>query len=80
MQSRVLTSRELLKGMANGGDEGDLFKFLRRQLPYPIPTHILSAAVAAIADVADNPLKYQALHSEYFQFFLDRLPCLASYN
>jgi hypothetical protein len=67
MQSRVLTSRELLKDLAKEGEQGDLFKFLRRQLPYPIPSHILAAAVAAIADVADNPLKYQDLHSESFQ-------------
>jgi hypothetical protein len=64
MQSRVLTSRELLKDMAKGGDDGDLFRFLRKHLPYPIPSHILSAAVAAIAEVAENPLKYPALHSE----------------
>ncbi|KAG7350544.1 DUF445 domain containing protein [Nitzschia inconspicua] len=63
MQSRVLTARELLKDMASGGDDGDLFRFLRRQLPYPIPSSILSAAVSAIADVADNPLKYPAVHS-----------------
>jgi hypothetical protein len=64
MQSRVLTAKELLKDMAAGGDEGDLFRFLRTQLPYPIPSHILSAAVTAIADVAENPMKYPALHSE----------------
>jgi hypothetical protein len=67
MQSRVLTARELLKDMAKGGEEGDLFKFLRKQLPYPIPSHILSAAVAAIEDVANNPLKHQAIHCELSQ-------------
>ena len=64
MQSRVLTAKELLRDMANGGDDGDLYKFLRRQLPYPIPSQILSAAVAAIADVAENPIKYPELHSK----------------
>jgi hypothetical protein len=63
MQSRVLTARELLSDMAKGGDEGDLYKFLRRHLPYPIPHQILSAAVKAIQDVAENPIKYPELHS-----------------
>ena len=65
MQSRVLTARELLTDMANGGDDGDLFKFLRRHLPYPIPHQILSAAVKAIQDVANNPIKYPELRSKF---------------
>jgi uncharacterized membrane protein YheB (UPF0754 family) len=63
MQKRVLTATELLTDMASGGDEGDLYKFLRRHLPYPIPSHILSAAVAGIADIAMNPIKYPEVHS-----------------
>jgi hypothetical protein len=63
MQKRVLTAQQLLKDMASGGDDGDLFKFLRRHLPYPIPSQILSAAVAGVAEVADNPLKYPEIHA-----------------
>jgi hypothetical protein len=63
MSKRVLSSASLLQELADGGDEGDLFKFLRRQLPYPIPHHILSAAVVAIMEVANNPRLYPELHS-----------------
>ena len=62
MQRRVLTASALLNDMASGGDDGVLFQFLRRQLPYPIPNQVLSAAVAGIADVAANPFQYPELH------------------
>jgi uncharacterized membrane protein YheB (UPF0754 family) len=63
MSKRVLSSASLLQELADGGDEGDLFKFLRRHLPYPIPDHILSAAVTAIKEVANNPKLYPEVHS-----------------
>jgi hypothetical protein len=63
MQKRVLTAASLLHDMASGGDDGALFQFLRRHLPYPIPSQILSAAVAGIADIAADPLQYPELHS-----------------
>jgi hypothetical protein len=63
MQKRVLTASELFKDMTRDGDDGDLYKFLRRHLPYPIPSQILSAAVAGIADIASNPIKYPEVHS-----------------
>jgi hypothetical protein len=63
MQRRVLTASMLLDDMARGGDDSDLYKFLRRHLPYPIPGKILSAAVAGIAEIASNPLKYPEVHS-----------------
>lgn len=63
MQRRVLTAASLLRDMASGGDDGALFQFLRRHLPYPIPAQILSAAVAGIDDVASRPLEYPELHS-----------------
>lgn len=62
MSRRVLSSSSLLRDMADGGDDGDLFKFLRRHLPYPVPHHILSAAVSAIEEVGSNPKDYPELH------------------
>jgi uncharacterized membrane protein YheB (UPF0754 family) len=62
MQKRVLTAAELLQDMALGGEDGELFKFLRRQLPYPIPSEILSAAVDGIAKIAADPVKYAEVH------------------
>jgi uncharacterized membrane protein YheB (UPF0754 family) len=62
MAKRVLSSSTLLANLASGGNEGELFSFLRRQLPYPIPSEILSAAVSAVADVAANPHKNKELH------------------
>lgn len=62
MESRVLNSRSLLEDLADGGSKGDLYAFLRRHLPYPIPSHILEAAVAAIAHVAAHPLDYPEVH------------------
>jgi len=63
MSKRVLNSQSLLRDLSEGGSEGDLFKFLRRHLPYPIPEHILTAAVAAIDDIARNPAKYPEVHA-----------------
>mmetsp|Transcript_5448 Transcript_5448/g.10520 ORF Transcript_5448/g.10520 Transcript_5448/m.10520 type:complete len:575 (-) Transcript_5448:1146-2870(-) len=62
MQRRVLTAGDLLKDLASGGDEGELFKFLRRHLPYPIPSEILSAAVVGVAEIAADPIKYADVH------------------
>ena len=63
MARRVLNSSSLLADLADGGDDGELYAFLRRLLPYPIPSHILSAAVTAIASVADNPRDHPELHA-----------------
>ena len=63
MQKRVLTAGELLKEIALGGEDGELFKFLRRHLPYPIPSEILSAAVDGIANIAADPIKYADVHN-----------------
>lgn len=62
MQKRVLTAADVLQNMALGGEDGDLFKFLRRHLPYPIPSEILSAAVDGIAKIAADPIKYADVH------------------
>lgn len=62
MQKRVLTASDLLKDLSVGGQDGELFKFLRRHLPYPIPTEILVAAVDGIAKIASDPIKYADVH------------------
>lgn len=62
MQKRVLTAADLLQNMALGGEDGELFKFFRRHLPYPIPSDILSAAVDGIAKIAADPIKYADVH------------------
>ena len=63
MSERVLSPNRLLEALAEGGDDGELFRFLRRQLPYPIPERIVSAAVSAIQKAASNPHLYPELHS-----------------
>ena len=63
MEERVLNSPSLLDELSNGGDDGQLHSFLRRHLPYPIPQHIISAAVKAVQEVALNPLRYPELHN-----------------
>jgi len=62
MNRRVLNSAMLLQDLASGEDQGDLYHFLRRHLPYPIPSHILKAAVAGIAEMADHPHRYPQVH------------------
>jgi hypothetical protein len=56
------TRPTLLEDLSAGGADGDLYAFLRRHLPYPIPSHILEACVAAIAKVAANPIIYPEVH------------------
>ena len=63
LQKRVLTAAELLKDMALGGEDGELFQFLRRHLPYPIPTEILLATVDGVMRIAEDPIKYADVHN-----------------
>ena len=70
MKERVLNSPTLLEDLASGGEEGELYAFLRRQLPYPIPSYILTAAVSAIEYAATHPKEYPELH-EYVTTQLD---------
>jgi len=77
MQKRVLNSSSLLKDLSEGEEQGELFHFLRRHLPFPIPAHILKAAVAAIAEVAAKPENYPELH-QYVTEKLDIRETLAS--
>lgn len=77
METRVLNSPTLLEDLSAGGSEGDLYAFLRRHLPYPIPSHILEAAVAAVAKVAADPGRYPDVHS-YVTDTLDIDTTLAS--
>ena len=62
MESRVLSSPMLLDALTNQNEE-EMFTFLRRQLPWPIPEHILRAAMEAIRTVALNPSEYEDIHS-----------------
>ena len=62
LRERVLSSPRLLEALAEGGDGGELHSFLRRQLPWPIPGHVLSAAVDAIRAVAAHPELHPDLH------------------
>mmetsp|Transcript_17651 Transcript_17651/g.31922 ORF Transcript_17651/g.31922 Transcript_17651/m.31922 type:complete len:217 (+) Transcript_17651:1325-1975(+) len=62
MANRVLNSGKLLESLAQDADDGELYSFLRRQLPYPVPEFILSAAVRAIGNAALHPRVYPELH------------------
>ena len=77
MSDRVLSSTRLLEALADGGDDGELFKFLRRQLPYPFPESVISAAVKAIRHAAASPKAHRELH-RYVQDTLDIEDTLAS--
>jgi len=63
MASRVLDSTTLLKDLSSGGKEGDLYAFLRKQIPPPIPEHVIHSAVKAIANVANHPDQYPEIHA-----------------
>ena len=69
MENRVLSSPMLLGALANQNEQ-ELFEFLRKHLPYPIPEKILRAAIQAIRNVASDPEKYDQVHS-YVQKQLD---------
>jgi len=75
MARRVLNSGRLLESLARDADDGELYSFLRRQLPYPVPEFIVSGAVRAIGNAA-NPRVYPELH-QYMTKMLDIEPTLA---
>jgi uncharacterized membrane protein YheB (UPF0754 family) len=77
LDKRVLQSHSVLDGLVKSGDDGPFYEFLRRQLPFPIPTIILSAAIKAIQQTADEPDMYPELHS-YISKKLDIAATLAS--
>lgn len=62
MAGRVLNSRKILESLSKDGEDGELYSFLRRELPYPVPEFILKVAVSAIANAAKNPIDYPELH------------------
>ena len=63
MQERVLSSPMLLHALSNQNEE-ELYIFLRKTLPWPIPEHILRAAIEAIKTVAQNQSnQYDHIHS-----------------
>lgn len=70
MAMRVLNSGRLLESLARDANDGELYSFLRRQLPYPIPEFILAAAVRAIGNAAKNQKETPDLH-QYMTKMLD---------
>ena len=70
MAMRVLNSGRLLESLARDANDGELYSFLRRQLPYPIPEFILAAAVRAIGNAAKNQKETPELH-QYMTKMLD---------
>ncbi len=70
MAKRVLNSGQLLEALAQDSDDGKLYSFLRRQLPYPVPEFILSTAVRAIGNAAKNQNENPDLH-QYMTTMLD---------
>lgn len=70
MAKRVLNSGRLLESLARDADDGELYAFLRRQLPYPVPEFVLSAAVRAIGGAAQNQRSNPELH-QYMTRTLD---------
>eukprot|EP00578_Thalassiosira_sp_NH16_P014754 CAMPEP_0181124954 /NCGR_PEP_ID=MMETSP1071-20121207/26780_1 /TAXON_ID=35127 /ORGANISM="Thalassiosira sp., Strain NH16" /LENGTH=383 /DNA_ID=CAMNT_0023210341 /DNA_START=445 /DNA_END=1596 /DNA_ORIENTATION=- len=70
MAKRVLNSGRLLESLARDADDGELYSFLRRQLPYPVPEFVLSAAVRAISRAGQNPRENPELH-QYMTKMLD---------
>jgi len=70
MAKRVLNSGRLLEALAADADDGKLYSFLRRQLPYPVPEFILSAAVRAIGNAAHSSRENPELH-QYMTKTLD---------
>lgn len=76
METRVLSSPMLLDALTNQ-NEREMFEFLRRQLPWPIPEHIIRAAIDAIRTVALNPKEFEHIHS-YVSVSLDIEDTLSS--
>jgi len=62
MEKRVLSSAKLLEALSTD-DRDKLYAFLRRQLPFPVPTHVLESAILAIQNVAAHPDQYPELHA-----------------
>ena len=62
MESRVLSPSMLLDALTNQNEE-EMFLFLRTQLPWPIPEHVLHAAMEALRTIASNPNEYKDIHS-----------------
>lgn len=61
LETRVLSSPQLLDALSNH-NEKELYAFLRKQLPPPIPEHVVRASIQAIQTVAANPQEYDEIH------------------
>ena len=76
MEKQVLSSPMLLDALTNQ-NQNEMFDFLRKQLPWPIPEHVLRAAMEAIRTVALNPKQFEHIHS-YISQSLDIEDTLSS--
>lgn len=76
MAKRVLGSSRLLEALARDAEDGELYAFVRRQLPYPVPEFVIAGAVRAIGRAAD-PTLFPELH-QYMTTMLDIEQTLAS--
>jgi len=76
MESRVLTSSQLLDALSNYNQD-EFYKFLRKHLPYPIPDKILHATINAIYNIAHEQHRYPEIHS-YLSRELDISTTLAT--
>jgi len=66
LETRVLSSPQLLDAISNH-NEKEFYVFLRKQLPAPIPEHVIYAAMQAIRTVAADPEKYDEIHRHISQ-------------
>jgi len=62
METRVLSSPQLLDALSNQNSK-EFHAFLRRKLPYPVPDHVIHAAMEAIQTVAAKPNEYNEIHT-----------------
>jgi len=76
LESRVLSSPMLLDALTNQNKK-EMYDFLRKQLPWPIPEHVILAAMEAIQTVARNPQEYDNIH-KYVSKSLDIEDTLSS--
>jgi len=61
-EKRVISSSQLLDALSNQNKK-EFHHFLRKQLPYPVPDHVINAAMQAIRTAAAKPEEYNDIHT-----------------